>query len=191
VIITIPFLQYFSTIPLFYNEVHGMSEASIGLLIAFNGLLIFLTEMPLIKWCERQGYSIYSILVASVLFFIVSFVLLEIAPVVAVLWVGMTFMTIGEMLNFPFMNRVAMDRSDHGLPGAYMAMFTISWSVAHIIGHNLGMHMVEALGYTKTWYVFMIMLCLGVVMLYVYRAMVKRENEKERSEHAPAETEVM
>lgn len=182
VIITIPFLQYFSTIPLFYNEVHGMSEASIGLLIAFNGLLIFLTEMPLIKWCERQGYSIYSILVASVLFFIVSFILLDIAPVVAVLWVGMTFMTIGEMLNFPFMNRVAMDRSDHGLPGAYMAMFTISWSVAHIIGHNLGMHMVEALGYSKTWYVFMAMLSLGVLMLFGFRAMVRKE-EKEESKH--------
>ena len=179
VVITIPFLQYFSTIPLFYNAFHHMSEASIGLIIAFNGLLIFLTEMPLIRWCERKGYSIYSILAASVVFFILSFIFLEMAPVVALLWVGMTFMTIGEMLNFPFMNRFAMDRSDQGLPGAYMAMFTISWSVAHIIGHNLGMHMVEAMGYTATWYVFTGMLCVGLVMIYVLKGMVRREKEKE------------
>ena len=50
------------------------------------------------------------------------------------LWgpVGMVLATVGEMLNFPFMNRFAYDRAEHGQPGAYMALFTISWSVAHI-----------------------------------------------------------
>lgn len=34
------FVQYFSTLPLYYKEVHGLSEEKIGLLLALNGALI-------------------------------------------------------------------------------------------------------------------------------------------------------
>jgi predicted MFS family arabinose efflux permease len=159
VLISIPFLQYFSTVPLFYNEVHGLNEAQIGLLLGFNGLLIFLIEMPLIKYCEGR-FDMFHILLFSVVLFILSFIVLVVFPVVAFLWVGMLFMTVGEMLNFPFMNRFAFDRSDQGPPGAYMALFTIAWSVAHIIGHNLGMRSVEKWGYDVTW-----VLCAGCLFL--------------------------
>lgn len=175
-LISIPFLQYFSTVPLFYSEVHRLSEASIGLLLASNGLLIFLVEMPLVKYCEDKGYGLHGILRFSVLLFVVSFVVLNVFPTVAFLWVGMFFMTVGEMLNFPFMNRFAYDRADRGQPGSYMALFTISWSVAHIIGHTLGLNLVEHSGYTFTWYFFAGVLMLSVLMLYGVERMVQNES---------------
>jgi predicted MFS family arabinose efflux permease len=42
------FMQLFSTIPLFYVNVYNLTEFQIGLLMSLNGMLIFLTEMPLI-----------------------------------------------------------------------------------------------------------------------------------------------
>src|SRR5690606_31471965 len=53
----IVFLQYFSTIPIYYKDVHGLSEFEIGLLLGANGFLIFIFEMPLIKWLENTPYS--------------------------------------------------------------------------------------------------------------------------------------
>ena len=38
------FMQYFSTIPLYYSQKLGMNEDSIGLMLALNGLMIFLLE---------------------------------------------------------------------------------------------------------------------------------------------------
>lgn len=159
ILITVPFLQYFSTIPLFYKDVHGLNEAEIGLLLGFNGLLIFVLEMPLVKFCEEK-FGLYPILVASTLLILLSFVALFAVPTIFFLWIGMLFMTVGEMLNFPFMNRFAFDRSDQGPPGAYMALFTMSWSVAHIIGHNLGMRSVEKFGYNSTW-----IMCSGSLLV--------------------------
>src|SRR5690606_11410468 len=106
-LIGIAFLQYFSSVPLFYNEVHGLSEKHIGILLGANGLLIFLLEMPLVKYCEVRGFGLHGILRSSVLLIASSFAVLVLFPHVAFLWVGIVLMTFGEMLNFPFFNRFA------------------------------------------------------------------------------------
>ena len=175
VLISIPFLQYFSTVPLFYSEIHGMSEADIGLLLGFNGLLIFLVEMPLIKYCEQKGYDIFNIMIASVVLFALSFIVVVVIPTIFFLWIGMALMTVGEMLNFPFMNRFVFDRSDKGPPGAYMALFTISWSVAHIFGHNLGMRSVNAWGFNTTWWLCVCCLGAATFLLVILRRSVVKE----------------
>lgn len=91
-------------------------------------------------------------------------------------------MTMGEMLNFPFMNRLALDRSDQGKPGAYMALFTISWSVAHIIGHNMGLHLVDAFGFNFTWYILAGMLVIAIGMTYIMQGMFEKDAIKLKAE---------
>ncbi|MGV3636328.1 MAG: MFS transporter, partial [Flavobacteriales bacterium] len=176
-LISIPFLQYFSTVPLFYSEAHHRSEAYIGLLLASNGLLIFLLEMPLVKYCEEKGFGLHAILNFSVVLFILSFAVLNVFPTVGFLWVGMFLMTVGEMLNFPFMNRFANQRADRGQAGAYMALYTIAWSTAHIVGHTLGLNLVERFGYTDTWYFFIGVLLVCLLLLYGVDRMLKREKQ--------------
>jgi hypothetical protein len=95
------------------------------------------------------------VLVIRVVFIPCSFVLLNAFPRIAFLWIRMFFLTIGEMLYFPFMNRFACDRSEQGQPGTYMALFTISWSVAHIIGHTLGLDLIPLFGYATAWSMFL------------------------------------
>lgn len=176
VLISVPFLQYFSTVPIFYSSVHGLSEQWIGILIGMNGLLIFMLEMPLIKYCEDRAIDRFRIMRFSVLLIALSFVVLNVFPFIAFLWVGMMLMTVGEMLNFPFMNRFAYDRSDHGPPGAYMALFTISWSVAHIFGHTLGLNLIDHFGFESTWWIFSGICLLAVGMLYAVERMIARED---------------
>lgn len=175
VLTCIPFLQYFSSIPLFYNDVHHMSEFAIGVLLGMNGLLIFLLEMPLIKYCEDRAFDRMRILVLSVALIGLSFLVLNLFPYIAFLWVGMVLVTVGEMLNFPFMNRFAFDRAEHGATGSYMALFTMSWSVAHIIGHTLGLNLIAQFGYVTTWYLFTAMLVVAMGMLVLLKRMVARE----------------
>lgn len=166
-LVSIPFLQYFSTVPLFYAEEHGLSEETIGLLLGSNGLLIFLTEMPLVRYCETRRFGLHAILRASVLLIAASFAVLNLLPQVAFLWAGMLFMTVGEMLCFPFTNRMANERADRGRPGAYMGLYTIAWSVAHIIGHSLGLNLIAWTGFANTWWIFtgVLLLCVGLLVL--------------------------
>ena len=131
--------------------------------------------MPLIKFCEDRKFDLYRILLISVVLFALSFAVLNWFPVIGFLWVGMTLMTVGEMLNFPFMNRFAYDRSDQGPPGAYMALFTMSWSVAHIFGHTLGLNLIAQFGYTSTWYIMAGIMVLAMGLLVVLKRMMESE----------------
>ena len=174
-LISIAFLQYFSTMPIFYHDEHGMSESTIGLVLGLNGLLIFLFEMPLIKACEDRKLPMFQVLRWSSMLIGASFAVVLVSGHVATVWVGMVILTLGEMLNFPYMNRFVYDRADRGRPGAYMAMFTSTWSVAHIFGHSLGLNSIDSYGFSITWMICGLLVLIGVGLLSLAEQKVKFE----------------
>ena len=172
------FLQYFSTIPLYYKDAHHLSELEIGLLMGLNGFLIFLLEMPLIKWLEESKYSKERLMFVGLFLTGISFLVLNLTGWVGVLIVGMLFMTIGEMIAFPFSNAFVMERAKKGNQGEYMAYYSIAFSLAHIFGHNSGMQMVDALGFDKTWWIVTLISAIGLFFLFILTRVVKREKVK-------------
>jgi predicted MFS family arabinose efflux permease len=146
------FMQVFSTLPLYYSKVLGMEEGSIGLLLAMNGMLIFVLEMPLVHALEKSKLENLKIVIAGTFFLLLSFLVLNIGSWAGLAVLGMVFLTFGEMLGFPFSNSYALDRSRMGNQGAYMAMYSMSFSAAHILGPNIGMQFSEKFGFESTWY---------------------------------------
>ena len=173
------FLQYFSTIPLYYNDVHHLSEQEIGWLMSLNGILIFVIEMPLVSYFENERFSKFRILIISTLLFALSFFVLNMSSWVGVLTIGMFLMSVGEMLNFPFLNSFAMDRAEkYNNQGDYMALFTMSFSIAHIFGHNSGMQLVDRFGYEITWYIMGGLLVVSILFLIWLRNIIKKESSQ-------------
>ncbi|MGE0561092.1 MAG: MFS transporter [Flavobacteriales bacterium] len=170
------FLQYFSTIPLYYNDVHHLSEKEIGWLMSLNGILIFAFEMPLVSFFENGRFSRYRILAISTLLFALSFFVLNMTGWVGILSVGMVLMSYAEMLNFPFLNSFAMGRAaKFNNQGEYMALFTMSFSIAHIFAHNSGMQLVAHLGYEATWYIMGTLLVISILFLVWLRNIIRKE----------------
>jgi len=169
VLFGIIFLQYFSTIPLYYKDVHTLTEFEIGLLLGLNGFFIFVFEMPLIKWLENSKYKKTSLILFGAVLTAGSFLVLNMTSWVGILIVGMLLMTIGEMIAFPFSNAFTMDRAKKGNQGEYMALYSISFSIAHIFGHNAGMQMVNGFGYDNTWYIITLLGALCVFLLFILK----------------------
>jgi len=169
------FLQYFSTMPLFYAQTHGLSELEIGLLLGMNGFLIFLLEMPLIKYLEtKKVTAIHHVIMGTVLVGL-SFVAVNVSGWIGVLIIGMIFLTIGEMIAFPFSNTFALTRADKGKQGSYMALYSIAFSMSHIFGHNSGMHLISEYGYVITWDVMMVLAALACALLVYLLFLLKKE----------------
>ncbi|UZH56813.1 MFS transporter [Salinimicrobium tongyeongense] len=171
------FLQYFSTIPLYYADVHFLTEFEIGILLGINGFLIFLFEMPLIKYLEGKIRSPLFHVITGTILVAISFLLINLTGWVGILLVGMIFLTIGEMIAFPFSNSFALKRAEGGKQGSYMALYSIAFSIGHIFGHNSGMQMINNFGYTLTWNL-MILLSLIACRLLIYVVfLVKKESD--------------
>lgn len=146
------FMQYFSTIPLYYSQRLDLNEDKIGLMLALNGLLIFLLEMPIVHSLEKGKLESLKIVIGGSFLLLLSFLVLNIGPWIGLAVIGIVFMTFGEMLGFPFSNSYALDRSKLGNQGAYMAFYSMSFSVAHILGPNIGMQFSARFGFETTWY---------------------------------------
>lgn len=172
------FLQFFSTVPLFYKDVFALSELEIGIILGMNGLLIFLLEMPLVKWLENSKHSKSGLMLIGAALTGLSFFMLTTSSWVGILIISLVFVTFGEMIAFPFSNAFAMDRSKRGKQGEYMALYSISFSVAHIFGHNGGMQLIENFGYTNTWYVVSVLALLCVSLLFALKQRLQTSVKK-------------
>ncbi|MFK8036812.1 MAG: MDR family MFS transporter [Crocinitomicaceae bacterium] len=166
------FLQYFSSVPLFYKDGFNLTEFEIGLLLGANGFLIFILEMPLIKWLESKEYRKEFLIFLGAFLTMLSFLVMNLSGWIGVIFIGMVLMTIGEMVAFPFSNAFAMERAKKGNQGQYMAFYSIGFSFSHIFGHNGGLQLIDKYGYFTTWNV---MIIIGLVnMLLLYFLMRKR-----------------
>jgi predicted MFS family arabinose efflux permease len=171
------FLQYFSTMPLYYRNVYELSEFEIGLLLGFSGLVIFIFEMPFIKWLnEKKKSNAYYVFIGLILTGL-SFFVLNLTSWIGILVIGILLMTVGEMIAFPFSNSFAAQRAKKGNQGEYMALYSISFSFAHIFGHNSGMQLVDKFGFETAWNIMTIIAFIGVIILYILMRVLKNEKQ--------------
>lgn len=168
------FVQYFSTIPLYYKDEYRLTEWHIGLLLAMNGFLIFLFEMPLIKYMETRSWPVIINVIFGFLLVGLSFFILNLFSWTGVLVMGMLLMTLGEMIAFPFSNAFAMERAKHGNQGEYMALYSMAFSISHVFAHNSGMRSIANFGYATTWYTISIMAFIGILLLLLLKKLIDK-----------------
>ena len=154
------FFQLFTTIPLYHHDQFNLTEFQTGLLLTLNGLIIFFLEMPFVSYVERNKINKVKVCGWGLVLMTISFALLLINSWSGILIIMMIFMTIGEMFVFPFSNSFALSRAPKGHEGRYMAIFTMSFSCAHIFSSKAGMDFVQFLGYQKNW---LLMTILGII----------------------------
>jgi predicted MFS family arabinose efflux permease len=156
------FFQLFTTLPLYHHEQYGLTEFQTGLLMTLNGLIIFFLEMPIVSIFERKQIPKLQIILWGSLMMSLSFFVLLYNPYAGLLIVSIIFITFGEMFIFPFSNSFALSRAPKGHEGRYMALFTMSFSLAHIASSKTGMEIISHVGYQINW---LFMALLGLLSM--------------------------
>ncbi|MBC7523562.1 MAG: MFS transporter [Flavobacterium sp.] len=177
VITGILFFQLFTTMPLYHKEQFNLTEFQTGLLLTLNGLMIFFLEMPIVGYIERNKINKVKIINLGCLAMAISMFLMLLNFWVGILVIMMLFMTFGEMFAFPFSNSFAMSRAPKGHEGRYMAIFTMSFSMAHILSAKVGMGIIATFGYQANWLFMGILGLIGVLLgVWVFK-LVAIENK--------------
>lgn len=170
------FFQLFTTLPLYQSEWYHITEFQTGLLMSMNGLIIFFLEMPMVNYFERKSVNKLKIIFWGTFLVALSYFTLLINVWSGILIIGMLLITFGEMLNFPFSNTFAMSRAPKGHEGRYMALYTMSFSLAHITSAKLGMEIIARFGYQTNWFVMGIMgLVACFSFIYLNRMLLRKQ----------------
>lgn len=171
------FFQMFTTLSLYYKEVFHFTSIESGLFLALNGVIILLFELSIVSYVESKNINRLLMVSYGVLSMAVSYLFLLIEHSILALIVMMIFMTIGIMLTFPFANSFVKNRSFKKQEGKFMAVFTMSYSVAHILSTKTGMTIIADYGYNANW---LFLTCLGFVgFVLAHRLVFIVSKEKE------------
>ena len=169
------FFQLIFTLPLYYEEVFGLNEFKIGLLMFINVGIIVVFEMPLVNYLEKKLIPVIKHITMALALLALSYYILYQNFWIGVLVVSIVIITFSEMLGFPYTNKFALNRAKKGFEGSYMALYSISFSLAHIFSSKISLSIIDNFGYQINWLVTGTYGALGVVLSYWLKQRIKRK----------------
>lgn len=148
---TFAFFQIIYTFPVFMKQDLFFDEFTIGLFYTFNGLLIFLTEMPIVH--QLQDKKVNPILNVGIILCAISFVFLVFSQPYMLIFpiMFMLFITFGEVFYLPFTNSVALELTPIKNKAKYMGYYALAFSSSHILCPLIGTWIADKFGFYPLW----------------------------------------
>lgn len=114
----------------------GLDERAYGLLMAMNGVIIVLVELPLTSVTRR--FSAVRIMAAGYALIGVGMGLNALGATVPLLVASMAILTLGEMISFPISNGYLASLAPDEMRGRYQGVMAMTWSLATMVGPSGG-----------------------------------------------------
>ena len=130
--------------------------------------------MPIVSYCQRKDISKLAIVLWGSVLMAISFYVLLFNAWAGILLVSLLFITFGEMFIFPFSNSFALSRAPKGHEGRYMALFTMSFSLAHIASSKMGLEIISHFNYQANWFVMGTLGVLAVICCIWLQRLLKQ-----------------
>ncbi|MFH8573344.1 MDR family MFS transporter [Streptomyces sp. NPDC017993] len=142
------FQQAYVSMPVSMGQ-DGFSSADFGLVIAVNGVLIVLLQIPVTRFIEHRSPAM--LLIGSALLAGYGFGLTALAGSVAMYAVAVAVWTLGEIINSPTQMGLVVRLSPVHGRGRYQGMYALSWSIASLAAPLLGGAVIDRYGADALW----------------------------------------
>lgn len=162
----IVFMQAMSTLPLYLAGL-GIGEKDYGRIIAFNGAMITLLQLPLTARLNRYNRA-YIVTVAAVITGI-GFGLNALATLRWHFIVTVVVWTFGEMMQSPYMHAIVGDMAPVKLRARYMGVFTLMYALAISFGVPAGGQVLSRFGGEALWVSTLVISLLGACIYWSIR----------------------
>jgi len=170
--VNLVFFQFLGGLPLYIvNELH-YSEATFGIMMSINTIMIVLIEVPLnnamANWDDRKSMVLGSLLAA------VGFGMMALSS--SLVWLVFTIViwTFGEMIFFPSSASYSTVISPEQKRGEYMGYYQMVFSFAFMFGPWLGAVVLDKLNSTILWGGAFVLASISTVM---FSLMLKRSEK--------------
>ena len=163
------FIQIIFLVPVFFKEVYFLSEIQVGTFFTINGLLIVVFEMPIVYYFETRKMFSKPIIAGSTLMIIAFLALLLPIEFSEIFWIVPFIIytlaiSIGEILNLPFLGSLALARTTKDNSGSYMGLFALVTSCAFTVAPIIGTRIVSNYGFSQLWLLCIVFLLISNIL---------------------------
>ncbi len=147
-VLALIYMQSFSTFPIYLGE-KGIGAQEYGLIMALNGAMIVLLQLPITSLITRfhRGWAI----TLSAMITGAGFALFGLATSPLHFAAAVAVWTVGEMMGSPLSSAIVSDLAPQQLRARYMGVFTMSFSSSMMVGAPLGGLILRELGGGYLW----------------------------------------
>jgi predicted MFS family arabinose efflux permease len=147
------FFQLFSGVPQYLSQEGKLSEDTIGLLLALNGLLVVLIELPFVAALSARKNSIFHYIIIGTCMLPPAYLAFAWGgPTIIAAAVYIVLATASEIFAMPFMMNYAISRPPASRKGQYAALYSISYGLALTAAPAGGLWLAEQFGFTNYFY---------------------------------------
>lgn len=163
---SVVFMQAFSTLPIYLNQL-GYSKEHVGWLLATNGILIVFCQIPVTQLMNRF-HRVLVICLGEILIAI-GFGLTTFAETSLMFLLTIVVWTMGEVVQAAFKQSFVADLAPAEMRGRYMGVFSLCHAVGLSFGAPLGGRVLQRLGPTALWSgCFVVVAIASVIYFLVY-----------------------
>lgn len=162
------FFQIFASVPQYFSKVWEYHEDKIGLILAMNGFLVVIIEMPLVMRLEKNTNKFKYIIWGALCLPISFFILLSTYKNLPMAFLYTFIITMSEIYAMPFMMSIALSRPDKTRQGQYAALYSIAYGIANIAAPLIGLGIAARYGFSTMFWVLIVistMLAFGFFQL--------------------------
>jgi predicted MFS family arabinose efflux permease len=168
----IAFFQLFTSIPLFWKDAWDFSPTETGMLLALNGLIVVLVEMPFIRKIEHISRQLHLVALGSLLLLISFGFLLLGWPSLIFAGLYILAISVSEIFAMPFMTNFAVSRPAESRRGQYMALYAMAYGIAHVVAPAGSMYVAEHFGFQTLFIGLMVLSGLITAAFYMLQQRV-------------------
>jgi predicted MFS family arabinose efflux permease len=147
------FFQIFASVPQYFSKVWEYNEDKIGLILAMNGFLVVIIEMPLVMRLEKNTNKFKYIIWGALCLPISFFILLLTYKNLPMAFLYTFIITMSEIYAMPFMMSIALSRPDKTRQGQYAALYSIAYGIANIAAPLIGLGIAARYGFSTMFWV--------------------------------------
>jgi len=161
------------TVPVYFKEELLMDEHLIGYFFTANGILVFLLEMPLVYLIEKRKKFLQP-MIAGALLIGIGYACLSLfsTPLLAIIFFSL-LLAFGEVINFPLIPTLAMNRADEHNQGKYMGVVSMMFAMAFLLAPISGLPVIEHIGYEIYYIIAAAMSILSGLCLWLMRGQLQ------------------
>jgi len=132
VMMTLVYMNMNSTLGVYMRDSHGMPEINFGAILSLNAIIVVVLQFWVTRRLEK--YKPMLMMAAGSLLYAIGFAMYGFVSGIMLFALAMIIITIGEMIVSPFQQSVVASFAPEDMRGRYMAVSSLSWSIAFTIG---------------------------------------------------------